>query len=390
MRLSRAKWFTKLDVRDAYNLIRVANGDEWKTAFRTRYGLYESLVMPFGLTNAPATFQTYINEALRQFLDEFATAFQDDVLIYSDSLAEHKVHVRRVLEKLREYGLHLKPQKCEFYREEVKYLGLIIGREGIKMDPEKVRAVRDWDTPEKLYDVRSFLGFANFYRRFIYGYSDIVRPLTELTRKTVKWKWEPEQQQAFDRLKEAFTSAPILRHFDFDKEIVVETDASDYVSAGVLSQYGDDDLLHPVAFFSKKHSPAECNYEIYDKELMAIIRCFEEWRAELQSSPVDTPIQVLSDHKNLEYFMTNKLLSRRQARWAQFLSQFNFRIAYRPGKQGGKPDALTRRSGDLPKDGDERKEINFSTVLKPGNVDPKAAPPKTPDLLVKSHQCNGA
>jgi hypothetical protein len=282
MRLSRAKWFTKLDVRDAYNLIRVANGDEWKTAFRTRYGLYESLVMPFGLTNAPATFQTYINEALRQFLDEFATAFQDDVLIYSDSLAEHKVHVRRVLEKLREYGLHLKPQKCEFYREEVKYLGLIIGREGIKMDPEKVRAVRDWDTPEKLYDVRSFLGFANFYRRFIYGYSDIVRPLTELTRKTVKWKWEPEQQQAFDRLKEAFTSAPILRHFDFDREIVVETDASDYVSAGVLSQYGDDDLLHPVAFFSKKHSPAECNYEIYDKELMAIIRCFEEWRAELQ------------------------------------------------------------------------------------------------------------
>jgi hypothetical protein len=132
-----------------------------------------------------------------------------------------------------------------------------------------------------------------------------------LTRKTVKWKWEHEQQQAFDRLKEAFTSAPILRYFDFDREIVVETDASDYVSAGVLSQYGNDGLLHPVAFFSKKHSPAECNYEIYDKELMAIIRCFEEWRAELQSSPVDPPIQLLSDHKNLEYFMTNKLLSRR-------------------------------------------------------------------------------
>ena len=173
--------------------------------------------------------------------------------------------------------------------------------------------------------------------------------MTELTRKGKKWSWDPEHQTAFERLKDAFTSAPILQRFDFDKDVIVETDASDYVSAGVLSQYGDDGLLHPVAFFSKKHSPAECNYEIYDKELMAIIRCFEEWRAELQSTV--NPIQVLSDHKNLEYFMTNKLLSRRQARWAQFLSQFDFKITYRPGKLGGKPDALTRRSGDLPKAG---------------------------------------
>ena len=146
----------------------------------------------------------------------------------------------------------------------------------------------------------------------------------------------------------------------------METDASDYVSAGILSQYDKDGILHPVAFYSKKHTPAECNYEIYDKELMAIVRCFEEWRAELESTP--HPVKVLSDHKNLEYFMSTKLLNRRQARWSEYLSRFNFQIIYRPGKAGAKPDALTRRSGDLPKEGDERLQFQHQTVLKPHNL----------------------
>ena len=157
---------------------------------------------------------------------------------------------------------------------------------------------------------------------------------------------------AFDGLIMAFTTAPILRHFDYDREVVVETDVSDYVSAGVLFQYDDEGTLHPVAFYSKKHSPAECNYEIYDKELLAIVRVFEEWRPHLEGS--SHPVQVLSNHKNLEYFMSTKLLNRRQARWSEFLSRFNFKILYRPGKQGAKPDALTRRSEDLPKEGDKR------------------------------------
>jgi transposase InsO family protein len=366
MRLSKAQWFTKLDVRGAYNLIRMGEGEEWKTAFRTRYGLFESLVMPFGLTNAPADFQRFINDVLAPFLDRFTTAYLDDILIYSNSLEEHREHVRQVLEKLSAAGLHLKPEKCEFYRREVKYLGLIVGIDGIKMDPDKVAAVSEWAVPRKVKDVRSFLGFANFYRRFVRGYSELVRPLTRLTRKEIKFRWGPEEQAAFTALKIAFTTAPVLRRFDHDRDVIVETDASDYVSAGVLSQYDNDGILHPVAFFSKKHSPAECNYEIYDKELMAIVRAFEEWRPELQS--VENPIQVLSDHKNLEYFTTTKLLNRRQARWSQFLSQFDFRIVYRPGKSGGKPDALTRRSGDLPKEGDNddaRTTENLSIVIKP-------------------------
>jgi len=214
--------------------------------------------------------------------------------------------------------------------------------------------------------VRAFLGSTNFYRRFVKGYSKVVEPLTQLKRKAQLFKWETKQQELFDGLKTCFTTAPILHRFDHDRDIVVESDASDFVSAAVLSQYDDEATLHPVAFFSKKHSPAECNYKIYDKELMAIVRAFEEWCAELQS--VENPISVLTDHKNLEYFTTTKLLNRRQARWAQFLSQFNFKIVYRPGKVGAKPDSLTRRSRDLPKEGDKQLTKNFHAVIKPHQI----------------------
>jgi hypothetical protein len=308
MNLSKAKWFTKLDIRGAYNLIRMAEGEEWKTACRTRYGLFESLVMPFGLTNTPATFQNYINDVLAPYLDHFCTAYLDNTLIYSYNFEEHQQHVRLVLDAFAKAGLHLKPEKCEFHQQEVKYLGLIISMEGIKMDPEKFRAVQDWEPPSNLKDVRAFLGFANFYRRFVRNYFHIVQLLTCLTRKGVPFACSTEQQMAFDTLKATFTSAPVLARFDPDRDVIVETDASDYVSAGVLSQYDDDNVLHPVAYFSKKHSPAECNYEIYDKELMVIVQPFEEWRPELQS--VINPIRVLSDHKNLEYFTTTKLLNR--------------------------------------------------------------------------------
>ena len=186
-----------------------------------------------------------------------------------------------------------------------------------------------------------------------------------LTKKGVRFEWGEECEAAFQELKRRFTSAPVLRHFDPDKVIIVEMDASDYISVGMISQYDADGILHPVVFFSKKHSPTECNYEIYDKELMTIIRCFEKWCAELESSP--HPIRVLSDHKNLEYFMFTKLLSRRQARWSEFLSWFNFKIIYPPGKAGRKPDALTRRSGDLPKEGDECTAFQRQVVLKPHN-----------------------
>jgi hypothetical protein len=271
MNVSKAKWFTELDIRGAYNLIHMAEGEEWKTTFRTRYGLFESLVMPFGLTNIPATCENYIDDVLAPYLDRFCTAYLDDTLIYSHNFEDYQQYVHLVLDAFAKAGLYLKPKKCEFHQQEVKYLGLIISTEGIKMDPENIRAMQDCEPPRNLKDAYIFLGFANFYYRFVRNYSHIVPPLTFLTRKGVPFAWSTEQQTAFNTLKATFTSVPVLAHFNLDWDVIVETDASDYVSAGVLSQYDDDNVLHPLAYFSNKHSSMECNYDIYDKELMAII-----------------------------------------------------------------------------------------------------------------------
>ena len=262
--------------------------------------------------------------------------------------------------------------KCAFHVTQVPYLGLIIITEGVKMNPVKVDTIINWSTLMNIKDVQSFLRFANFYRRFIYGYSKIAAPLTCLTCKDVAFEWSSECEDAFNTLKRAFTSDVILCHYNSDLKLVMETDASDYVSEGILSQYDENDVLHPVAYFSKKHSPAKCNYEIYNKELMTIVHTFEEWRPELEGSP--TPVKVITDHKNLEYFMSTKQLSCRQARWSEFLSHFNYRITYRPGKAGGKPDALTCQSGDLSKEGDPQDSCHLhqhQTVLKSHVLNPR-------------------
>ncbi|KAF7568084.1 hypothetical protein PtrM4_126970 [Pyrenophora tritici-repentis] len=374
-RLANVAYFTVVDVIAAFNKIRIKEGDEHKTAFLTRYGLFEYLVMPFGLCNAPGTFQAYINEVLRDYLDEFCSAYLDDVLIYSASLAEHKVHVRKVIESLGEAGLHLDIDKSEFAVQEVRYLGLILTTEGIKMDPAKVKSVLDWGTPTTLKELQAFLGFANFYRRFIVAFSYIARPLTDLTRGTngdVKLNFPIAQgsaaHDAFEKLKKAFTIAPVLAHFNPALETWVETDSSDTVTAAVLSQVQTDGVLKPVAFISTKMSPAECNYAIYDKELMAIVRAFEEWRPELAGT--SDPVKVISDHATLQTFMVNKALNRRQARWAEFLSEFNFKITYRPGRLGSKPDALTRRPGDTPTNPNDPRIIHQTqTILGPDRVD---------------------
>ena len=377
-RLCSARIYSKFDVIAAFNEVRMKEGHEEKTAFLTRYGLFEYTVMPFGLCNAPSTFQAFINDVLRQYLDEFCSAYLDDILIYSNSLGEHIQHVGKVLSQLQSTGLFLDINKCEFHVTQVKYLGLIITTDGLKMDPQKIESILEWKQPRCVKDVQAFLGFANFYRRFIKAYSTIAAPLTRLTKADNKhfvfpWAAESPEQRAFQTLKTAFTTAPILAHFDPDIETWLETDASDYVVAAVLSQKGVDGIIRPVAFMSKRMAPAECNYEIYDKELLAIIRAFEEWHPELAGT-LD-PIHVITDHKNLEYFMSSKQLNRRQARWAEFLAEFNFKISYRPGRQGTKPDSLTRRVGDLPegKD-DERHQYQYQTILKSKSLEAGVRP----------------
>ena len=187
MRLSKARYYTALDIRGAYNLLKVAEGDEWKMVFRMRYGLYESLVMPFGLTNVLADFLCFINNVLHLFLDAFCTAYPDNILIYSETLKEHQAHINKVLEALSKVGLHLKPQKCKFHKMEVKYLGLIISADSVKMDQKKAKAVVEWSLPKNLHNLRAFLGFSNFYRRFSLGYSEVVSPIIKLMKTEIKF-----------------------------------------------------------------------------------------------------------------------------------------------------------------------------------------------------------
>jgi transposase InsO family protein len=342
--LRGAKYFTKLDVRWGFNNVRVKEGDEWKAAFRTNRGLYEPLVMFFGLTNSPATFQTMMNDIFQDLIMEgHVCVYLDDILIFTETLAEHRRILRLVLERLRLHRLYLRPEKCEFERTRIEYLGLIVSQGKVEMDPVKVAGVMDWPVPKNRKEVQAFLGFANFYRRFVEGFSHHARPLFELTKKDSKWSWGEHEQQAFDGLKQRFTSAPILLFANDDLPYRLEADSSDVATGAVLSQKSpEDDKWHPIAFYSKSLTAVERNYEIHDKEMLAIVRALEEWRHFLEGSR--HRIEIWTDHKNLEYFRTAKKLNRRQARWSLYLSRFDFELHHRPGVTMGKSDALSRRS----------------------------------------------
>ncbi|KAL0180019.1 hypothetical protein M9458_025461, partial [Cirrhinus mrigala] len=340
--LRSAKIFTKLDLRSAYNLIRIRSGDEWKTAFSTTSGHYEYLVMPFGLANSPSCFQAFVNEVFRDMLNRWVIVYIDDILIYSSSYSEHVTHVRAVLQRLISHQLYAKEEKCEFHLDKVSFLGYIISPEGVAMDERKVNAVLNWPRPTTLKELQRFLGFSNFYRRFIRNFSSVAAPLTAMVKRGAsRLTWSQSALQAFDELRRRFTTAPVLHHPDPDSPFVVEVDASSTGVGAVLSQrQGEPAKMFPCAFFSHKLSPAEKNYDVGNRELLAIKLALEEWRHWLEGAK--HPFTVLTDHKNLEYLRSAKLLNHRQARWALFFSRFNFSVTYRPGSQNTKADALSR------------------------------------------------
>ncbi|KAK3517158.1 hypothetical protein QTP86_019099, partial [Hemibagrus guttatus] len=341
--LRGARVFTKLDLRSAYNLVRIREGDEWKTAFHTTSGHYEYCVMPFGLTNAPAVFQALINGVFQDLLGKGVIAYIDDILVYSSSMEEHVRMVREVRGRLQQHHLYAKLEKCEFHRSTVTFLGYVISRHGVEMDVVKVQAVTEWPAPNSVRELQRFLGFANFYRRFIRNYSSVAGPLTSLLRgKPKKLTWTDPARSAFQQLKNCFTTAPILRHPDPDLPFVVEVDASSSGLGAVLSQrHGEPGKLHPCAFYSRKLTSAEVNYDVGNRELLAIKAALEEWRHWLEGAR--HPFQVLTDHRNLEYLRGAKRLNPRQARWAIFFTRFAFTVTYRPGSKNGKADALSRQ-----------------------------------------------
>src|SRR5258706_12463783 len=363
--VSGSKIYTKLDLKAGFNLLRIAAGDEWKTAFTSRYGLYEYLVMPFGLSNAPSVFQRYVNDILKERLDKGVNVYIDDIMIHTETMEEHVVLVRWVLQKLTENNLCVNPKKCVFHVLEVEFCSYTIGQRGVKMSEDKVQEIVNWRLPRNVVEVQSFLGFANFYRRFIKGFAKVTRPLTDLTRTGITWNWNEACTNAFEGLKKLFTEAPILAHFDPDRPKIIKTDASDLAIGGILSQLEPDVKWHPIAFISRKFQAAEVNYDVHDKEMVAIIYCFKEWRHFLIGCP--HKIVVYTDHKNLEYFNSTKILNQRQARWAEILSEFDFTIVYRPGEKNGKADALSRRLDPELERGDRNANL-ILTLFKPGQL----------------------
>jgi hypothetical protein len=340
-RLHGANVISNLDLQSGYHQIRVAAEDTPKTAFRTRYGHYEFLVLPFGLTSAPATFQRLMNDIFREHLDTFVLVYLDDILVFSKNEEDHARHLETVFALLRKHKLYVKMSKCSFGQSSIPFLGHIVGKDGIQVDPSKVASVRDWPVPANSHDVRCFLGLANYYRRFVQQFSHIASPLTNLLGKRVAFKWSAPQQQAFEALKQALITAPILSAPDFSSPFNITTvsaDASDFAIGAVLTQ-GDKANLRTIAYLSRKLNPAEVNYPVHERELLAIVYALKSWRHYLMGRA----FHINTDHHSLQHIQRTPGLTGRRARWSELLQEYEFEIKYIKGSTNIVADALSRR-----------------------------------------------
>lgn len=310
-----ARYFSTLDLASGYHQIRIAKDDVQKTAFRTVMGHFQWRVMPFGLCNAPATFQQAMNSLFQDKLGQYLCVYMDDILVFSKSREEHLEHLHNVLQTLADSHYYLKSKKCCFMRTSVKFLGHVISAQGLQVDPDKINILKQWPVPKDKSEIRSLLGFGNYFRRFILRYSDMVRPLVELTKKDVPVQWSQECEQAFHNLKNAIINAPVLKHPDMNKPFQLVCDASNFASGAILIQ--DE---HPCAFASKKFISAERNYTTEERELLAVIHALKLFRCYLEGQH----FTICTDHHPLKYFDTKGDLTPRQARWAHYLSRFDY------------------------------------------------------------------
>nr|CAE04480.3 OSJNBa0029L02.21 [Oryza sativa Japonica Group] len=333
--LKGATVFSKIDLLSGYHQLRIREEDIPKTAFTTCYGLYEFTVMSFGLTNAPAFFMNLMNKVFVEYLDKFVVVFIDDILVYSQSEEDHQQHLCLVLGKLREHQLYAKLSKCEFWLSEVKFLGHVISAKGVAVDPETVTAVTDWKQPKTVTQVRSFLGLAGYYRRFIENFSKIARPMTQLFKKEEKFVWSPQCEKAFQTLKENLVSSPVLILPDTRKDFMVYCDASRQGLGCVLMQEG-----HVVAYASRQLRPHEGNYPTHDLELAAVVHALKIWRHYL----IGNRYEIYTDHKSLKYIFTQSDLNLWQRRWLELIKDYDVGIHYHPGKANVVADALSRKS----------------------------------------------
>ncbi|WVZ51621.1 LOW QUALITY PROTEIN: hypothetical protein U9M48_002748, partial [Paspalum notatum var. saurae] len=333
--LAGARVFSKIDLRSGYYQIKIREEDIPKTAFSTRYGLYEYLVMSFGLTNAPAFFMYMMNSVFMNELDKFVVVFIDDILIYSKNEEEHREQLRIVLTRLREHKLYAKFSKCAFWLKEVSFLGHILSEKGVAVDPSKVESVLNWKQPESVTEIRSFLGLAGYYRRFIKDFSKTAKPMTSLTKKNAKYTWSPNCEEAFQSLKRSLTTAPVLAQPDVTKPFDVYCDASGNGLGCVLMQEG-----RVVAYASRQLRKHEANYPTHDLELAAVVHAPKIWR----HYTLGNTCHIYTDHKSLKYILTQPELNMRQRRWLELIKDYDLEIHYHPGKANVVADALSRRA----------------------------------------------
>ncbi|KAL0539843.1 hypothetical protein IC582_024064 [Cucumis melo] len=332
--LQGATVLSKIDLRSGYHQLRIKDEDVPKTAFRSRYEHYEFIVMSFGLTNAPAVFMDLMNRVFREFLDTFVIVFIDDILIYSKTEAKHEKHLRMVLQTLRDNKLYAKFSKCEFWLKQVSFLGHVVSKAGVSVDPAKIEAVTGWTRPSTVSEVRSFLGLAGYYRRFVENFSRIATPLTQLTRKGAPFVWSKACEDSFQNLKQKLVTAPVLTVPDGSGSFVIYSDASKKGLGCVLMQQGK-----VVAYASRQLKSHEQNYPTHDLELAAVVFALKIWRHYLYGEK----IQIFTDHKSLKYFFTQKELNMRQRRWLELVKDYDCEILYHRGKANVVADALSRK-----------------------------------------------